>query len=421
MAPDRAPLDDPVGAFVHRIHPDDHPPGGGTPGGRDGRDTREGPASDPLPLEGLRIVVDDLVAVEGLVSGAGNPDWRRTHAPEPETAPALARLVEAGASLVGTTVVDELGLGTIGINVQEGTPRNPVAPDSVPGGSAGGAAAAVAAELADLALVADTTGGARVPASVCGLYGARITPGRVVLDGMVVRSAELDAVGILARDATTLWLSVRELLGGAPGPTGGAPIERLVLAEDVWAVADTEVVDAMLPQLQRIALRVAVEPLEQLAAGGALRAWAHAQDVLVGRGAWAAHGAWFTQVNPTTALDVKQRIDAARDLDEAAASAAAVVRDAARAAVLEVLGAHGALVVPTTPAIAPLLTDTDAELHDFRDRTAMLTCVAGLAGLPQVSVPFVQLAEYPVGLSLVGPPGSDERLVALAGAIGRPT
>src|SRR5262245_28909698 len=89
---------DPVGAFVHH-----EPLGADAPGGG--------------PLAGSRVVADDLMAVAGVVTGAGNPDWRRTHEPEPATTPALVRLLDAGAVLAGTTIVDELGLGVLGINV----------------------------------------------------------------------------------------------------------------------------------------------------------------------------------------------------------------------------------------------------------------------------------------------------------------
>ena len=141
------------------------------------------------------------------VTGAGNPDWAARQKPAATSAPAVERLLRAGATLVGKTMTDELGFSLEGENAHYGTPVNPRCPDRLPGGSSSGSAVAVAAGLADLGLGTDTGGSVRVPASFCGLYGCRPSHGRVPLEGVVPFAPSYDTVGLVARDADTCgWL-----------------------------------------------------------------------------------------------------------------------------------------------------------------------------------------------------------------------
>ena len=131
------------------------------------------------PLAGLTFAAKDLFDVAGHPTGGGNPDWAR-HNPVPTRhAWAVQRLLDAGATLIGKTITDEVSLGILGENPFDGTPVNIRAPGRVPGGSSSGSAAAVAAGLCDTALGTDTGGSVRVPASFCGLYGIRPTHGRL--------------------------------------------------------------------------------------------------------------------------------------------------------------------------------------------------------------------------------------------------
>jgi amidase len=354
--------------------------------------------------------------VPGHVTGAGNPDWARTHAPATDLAAVLDRLTAAGAALAGRTVVDELSFGLFGVNPHHGTPRNPVAPDSLPGGASSGAAAATAAGLVDFAVGLDSGGSVLVPASLCGLYGVRPTPGRVSLAGAFTVAPSFDAVGWLARDPEVLWQVTTALLGGAdPGP----PMARLVLPDDAWAGADDEVVDAMVPELQRLGLRLAMVHEPALAAEG-LDRWAAALALLQAHEAWGELGDWLTASNPTVALEVKHRLDAARDAAGHDLAGAAALRQRATDRLHGLLGPDTVVALPTTPEISPLLDAGQGELASFRSRVLALVAPAALAGLPQVTIPVVQLAEYPVGLSLIGAPGRDEAVVSVAATVARP-
>src|ERR1043166_5787866 len=155
------------------------------------------------PLRGLTFAAKDLFDVAGHPTGGGNHDWARYNRVPTRHAWAVQTLLDAGATLIGKTITDEVSLGILGENAFDGTPLNPKAPDRVPGGSSSGSASAVASGLCDTALGTDTGGSVRVPASFCGLYGIRPTHGRLDLSGMMTQDPNSDTTGWFARDAGT--------------------------------------------------------------------------------------------------------------------------------------------------------------------------------------------------------------------------
>src|SRR5438132_3268171 len=200
----------------------------------------EGRAGEPLA--GLTFAAKDLFDVAGHPTGGGNPDWARAN-PIPERhAWAVQALLDAGATLIGKTVTDEVSLGILGENPFDGTPTNPRAPGHVPGGSSSGSAAAVAAGLCDTALGTDTGGSVRVPASFCGLHGIRPTHGRLDLSGMMRQAPTSDTTGWFARDAAT-FARVSAVMLGQPLPDQ-LP-QRLVVATDAFGLADPDTAPAL--------------------------------------------------------------------------------------------------------------------------------------------------------------------------------
>ncbi|GAE29832.1 amidase family protein [Halalkalibacter hemicellulosilyticus] len=126
--------------------------------------------SEEGSLKGMTFAVKDVFAVKGIVAGAGNPDWERTHSSATEHAFVVKRVLEEGATLKGTTHTDELMFSLNGENIHYGTPLNPTSIDRIPGGSSSGSAVAVAGGEVDFALGTDTGGSVRIPASYCGVY-----------------------------------------------------------------------------------------------------------------------------------------------------------------------------------------------------------------------------------------------------------
>src|SRR5215469_4545990 len=201
------------------------------------------------PLSGLTFAAKDLFDVAGVVTGAGNHDWARTNPIPQRHAWAVQTLLDAGASLIGKTITDEVSLGILGENAFDGTPLNTAAPDRVPGGSSSGSAAAVAGGLCDTALGTDTGGSVRVPASFCGLFGIRPTHGRLNLAGMAAQAPASDTTGWFARDADT-FARVSSVMLGEPIPDE-LP-KRLLIATDAFAFADAETAAALEPLVARL-------------------------------------------------------------------------------------------------------------------------------------------------------------------------
>src|SRR4030081_2007325 len=157
-----------------------------------------------VPLAGLTFAAKDLFYVAGVPTGGGNHDWPTGRPVPTRHSWAVQTLLDAGATLIGKTITDEVSLGILGENAFDGTPLNSKAPARVPGGSSSGSAAAVVAGLCDTALGTDTGGSVRVPASFCGLYGIRPTHGRLDLAGMMQQAPTSDTTGWVARGAHPL-------------------------------------------------------------------------------------------------------------------------------------------------------------------------------------------------------------------------
>ena len=365
------------------------------------------------PLAGLSFAAKDLFDVAFHPTGGGNPDWAKAHPVPTRHAWAVQTLLDAGASLIGKTITDEVSLGILGENPFEGTPRNPRAPGHVPGGSSAGSAVAVAAGLCDAALGTDTGGSVRVPASFCGIYGIRPTHGRLNLEGMMAQAPSSDTTGWFADDATIFARVSAVMLGEAiPGqlPT------RLVVATDAFALADPETAAALEPLVGRLRALIG-ETREVAMAPPGLAAWARAQRTLQPWEAWQTFRAWIDRANPRLQFTVARNLALAAAIPASERAWAALVRAEAKGRMRQLLPPGTILCLPTTPFPAPLCGRPLPVLDPLRDRITALCAHGGLTGVPQVSVPGATVGGLPVGLSLVGGAGSDASLVAVARAL----
>lgn len=367
------------------------------------------------PLAGLRFLAKDLYDVAGHKTGAGNPVWRETHEPATVHAAAVRQLLDAGARLVGKTITDEMAYSLNGRNIHYGTPTNSAAPDRLPGGSSSGSAAAIAGNLADFALGTDTGGSVRVPASYCGIYGFRPTHGRVSLEGVHKLSASFDTVGWFARDPELLERVARVLFGKSPAPLKA---KRLLRVDDAFATADPEVATALKPLVDRATTAVGrVEGVK--ACPSALTDWLQIFRVLQGREAWLAHGSWIQRNTPGFAPDIVRNFDFASKVKVAEVEEARQGRLAIAKRLAMLLENGAVMCLPAAPAPPPLRETPDDELNGLRMRIISLTCIAGLAGLPQITIPAGTAGGGPIGFSLIGPRDSDLMVIRLAAEIAR--
>ncbi|HYC65853.1 MAG TPA: amidase [Reyranellaceae bacterium] len=365
------------------------------------------------PLAGLTFAAKDLFDVAGVPTGGGNHDWPTGRPVPTKHAWAVQTLLDAGATLIGKTITDEVSLGILGENAFDGTPLNPKAPDRVPGGSSSGSAAAVASGLCDTALGTDTGGSVRVPASFCGLYGIRPTHGRLELAGMMPQAPSSDTTGWFARDAGT-FARVSEVMLGETVPS--VLPNKLVIAVDAFGFADAGVAAALQPMVKRLAGLIGASREDVMAPQG-LSVWARAQSTLQPREALETFRDWLDRGNPRMAFSVARRLVMAAMIPDGDRDWANLMRQEARARLAHLLPADTILCLPTTPFPAPLKGQSLSVLEPLRARITCLAAQGGLAGHPQVSIPGSTVDGLPIGLSIIGPRGSDAQLVAVARAL----
>lgn len=359
-------------------------------------------------LSGLDVVVKDVFDIAGTVTGFGNPDWARLHPAATADAAVVSRLRDAGARITGKTTTVEFTFGLEGTNHWYGTPLNPAAPGRLPGGSSCGSASAVAAGRATAGLGSDTGGSVRIPASYCGLFGIRPSLGAISLLGAMPYAPSLDVPGWLCRDVQTLRRVGEELLPCGPALDGG-----LLLLREAFDNARPEVAEALGRVCERLA-SAGWNVHELGLAGHALEPLREAMADIHGREVWQSLGAWIEANAPAMAEQTAQRMRTASRVEAAMARSARSLREAFRARMQRLLGAGAVVVFPTSPCVAPPRDAAPASLDELRRQTQRVTAIAGLAGLPEVSLPVARIAGLPVGLSLAAAAGRDRALLELA-------
>lgn len=356
------------------------------------------------PLNGLTFAVKDLIDVAGTRTGGGNPDWLKAQGPAVASAPAVAALLAAGATLNGKTITDELAFGLEGVNAHYGTPVNPACPDRIPGGSSSGSAVAVAARLVDFALGTDTGGSVRVPSSFVGVFGFRPTHGAVSAAGVIPFSPSYDTVGWFARDITTLSLAGDVLLPKADV----VPIRTLRLVRDAFALADPDVSTMLRSRSETLGISDEITLFD-----GAPDEWLECYRVVQCAGIWQALGPWIRSAQPRFGEAVAPRFAEASSITPTEIARWTPIRATLAARVRAMLGDGIGLVVPTAPRVALRKNAAPSEFSDFYPRALTLTSIAGHAGLPQISVPAGRVDGCPVGLSILASSGHDRALLEI--------
>ena len=365
------------------------------------------------PLAGLTFAVKDMYDIAGERTGGGSPEWLATHAPATAHAGVVGRILKAGAIVIGKTVCDEFFFSLSGANAHYGTPANVRAWDRLPGGSSAGSAAATAAGACDLALGSDTGGSMRVPASFCGIYGIRPTHGRTDMAGAMAMAPTFDVAGWFAASPGLFRKAGAVLLEGA---SHRAPIEHVRFLRDAFHQADEPVGEALRAFVKR-ALDHLPDPGEFDIAPHGFDSWRECFRTIQGREIWSIYGDWMTANRPALGPGIAERMAYAATVTEGAASGARERLAEIRAHIRRYVRAGTVLCLPTAPCIAPKIDAPPAELDRFRARAMALTCIAGLSGLPQISIPAAAVDGCPVGLSFVGWSGADETLLDLAVAL----
>jgi allophanate hydrolase len=379
----------------------------------------EGPQG--RPLWGVPFAVKDSIDVAGLPTTAACPGYRREVA---ATAPAVQRLLDAGAVLVGKTNLDQFATGLVGTRSPYGTPRNVFDAALVPGGSSSGSAVAVAAGIVPFALGTDTAGSGRVPAAFGNIVGLKPTIGSVSARGTVPACRSIDTISVFARTVDAA-LDAQRVIAGYDG-------------------ADPYSRRAPFPHLRRgpppPGLRIAVGDVAGMCDGRIAALTANAARAL---------GAELVDVTPFLAIArllydgpwVAERSAALREVIETRPEILHPVTSAILQAGLTrrtvdafdafhrlaeakrqaetLFATYDALLLPTAP-FHPTLAEVAADPIGVNQRLGAFTNFVNLCDMAGFAVPAgLDDNGLPVGVTLLGPAWSEGRLAAIADALHR--
>ena len=374
------------------------------------------------PVEGLPVSVKDLFDLAGDVTRAGSKIL--AHAPPAKAdAPAVARLRAAGAVIVGRTNMVEFAFGTTGLNPHYGTPKNPWDRKSgrVPGGSSSGAAVAQADGMCAMALGSDTRGSIRQPAALCGVTGWKPTQRRVPREGAFPLSYSLDTVGPLA-NSVACCAAYDAILAAEPRSAFAAlPVKglRLLLPRgSLLEDLDAEVAAAFDAALKKLSAAGAV--ITELPVPAFDRqAEYYRHGGLAGAEAYAIHRRWqdrLAEYDPRIA----KRVLLGKDISAADYVDLGLMRAEYMRTVESLAAPYDAMLMPTTPCVAPPIAAVDASDEDyFRWNFRILRNVGVVNFLDgcAATLPCHAPGSAPVGLSVFGAAMSDHRVLAAAAAV----
>jgi aspartyl-tRNA(Asn)/glutamyl-tRNA(Gln) amidotransferase subunit A len=368
---------------------------------------------------GIPLSVKDLFDVEGDVTAAGSRVLRDQIAARSD-AVVVARLRAAGFVILGRTNMTEFAYSGLGLNPHYGTPANPFDRQlrRIPGGSSSGAAVSVTDGMACGAVGTDTGGSCRIPAAFCGIVGFKPTAHRVPQAGTFPLSTTLDSIGPLAPTTHCCAALDAVLAGEAQRPLETAPLAGLRFAipqSYVMNDLDTHVrgdfarACTQLSQVGANLCDVTLRELEELPHINRKGGFAAAE-------AYTLHGeqmqARIDEYDPRVA----KRILRGREQDEADYQELKQARADLIRRVDQQLAGFDAVLMPTTPIIAPTFSELDSDDAYMRLNLLALRnpSIANFLDRCAVSIPSHRAGAAPSGLMLMGAHGADRRLLAIA-------
>jgi aspartyl-tRNA(Asn)/glutamyl-tRNA(Gln) amidotransferase subunit A len=385
----------------------------------DAADRRAREGTSLGPLDGVIVSIKDLFDVAGEPTRAGSRILENA-APAAADAPVVRRLREAGAVIVGKTNMSEFAFTGVGVNPHYGTPGNPADRARVPGGSSSGAAVAVADGMCEISIGTDTGGSTRIPAALCGVIGFKPSKYRVPTEGAFPLSHTLDSVGPIARSVEDCAKADAVLAGEEASPLQPSAIEGLKLgvaaglplrdldetveAKFVTALAALKSNGASLSEVETPLFDAMVE-VNSTATIATVEAYALHRERLATRG---------------DEMDqfIRVRIEMGKAVSPADYQTMLGARAKLAQAMDELLADFDALLLPTTPIVAPTMAEVSTD-EPFRLRNRLLlrnTEIANFFDLCAISLPMTGTG-LPAGLMLFARRGEDRRLFRIAAAV----
>ena len=369
-------------------------------------------------LDGLTFAVKDNIDIAGFKTSYGSKPWLEAHPPAVCHAICIEQLLGAGAHCIGKTVSDEFTYSLDGESYFYGTPVNPKAPERIPGGSSSGSASAVACGLVDFSIGTDCAGSIRVPASICGIFGMRPTTHRISESGVLPFVPSVSTVGVFSKKLDTLEKVMHVLLRS--GQESLRSIENIYLLEDAFSIAVPEINEALQESISFLRktknIRVSTITLSEIA-GEKVDLFTcneNALRVVQSAEVWNAIGSWIEAFNPELGPRVRLGLENVKQTDRSKLNEALYFCERLFIKLSNFIKAGDLFCFPTVPVVAPLkgaLNEFDKAMNYYRP-TMAITAFAGIAHLPEISLPVAQIGGVPVGLSLAAGHRQDEFLLA---------
>ncbi|CAH9081775.1 unnamed protein product [Cuscuta epithymum] len=391
------------------------------------------PPAALLPLSGLTFAISDNIDVKGYVTGFGSPAWKRTHEAAGMTAMVVTALLKAGATCIGKTVMDELGIGVTGMNAHYGTPINPKLPSHIPGGSCSGSAVAVASKLVDFALGTDTTGCVRLPASFCGIIGFRPSHGAVSTISVLPVSQSMDTIGWFSHDPSILHKVGQTLLQLSPSETKRT--RRFLVADDLFQLSKVPtqktvyVVNRVVGKLSGYQTPLHINLGKYIASNvpslkgfhgdstsqnsgiSTLRSLSTVMSQMLRYEFKTNFEEWINEVKPKFVSDIADWVTMAITSIPESVKLLYKVRTELRDALQSLLKDDGILLIPTVADPPPKLHSKNGLSNEIGDRAFALLSIASLSGCCQATIPFGEHDKCPVSVSFIASHRSDKFLL----------
>jgi Asp-tRNA(Asn)/Glu-tRNA(Gln) amidotransferase A subunit family amidase len=385
---------------------------------------------DPGPLAGVPIGLKDLIDQTGLPNTKGGSFPVET---SKYSAAVVKRLGNAGAVIIGRTGLHEFAFGFTSENYWFGPVRNPWDTATSPGGSSGGSGAAVAAGIVPIAIGTDTGGSVRVPAAMCGVFGLKVTHGRVPLTGVYPLAPSLDTVGPLAASVGDLAAGYLAIAGDertdpwsqpvAVDPVGPPPDPksiRLGLVTQWMSPRHTKEVSKGIDTFIRAATALGIDVVEVneptlLEEDGAVRG-AFGPEVM------SVHGERFAESPEGYGPKTRVRMEEASHGTADDLLAAMQWRSAARATLGRIFEDDiDALIAPAVGGMRKVIGDENMDLDGesvfHRTLLASFTAPINQIGAPSIAAPILGTGTPPVSVQLIGPMWGESTLLSIAATL----
>jgi len=374
------------------------------------------------PIDGIPIAVKDNYLTRDYPTTACSD--AAPLEPKGMDATVVDNLRRAGATIFGKTNMHEWAYGATNATSNVGPTKNPHNPDHITGGSSGGSGAAVAAGIVSAALGSDTGGSVRIPASACGIYGFKPSYGRASRHGVLPLSWSLDAPGPMTTELEDIVHLLPYFLGADPKDRSTARAEAFKSVPDAKPAhlinlhgpgleRSSEVNFVINDTLKRSDAKVTQSSL------GDIDQYFAAWEAILHCEASAYHSKLMARNADGFSPVTRAHLEAGTQLTGVELLEAQKIRARLIQHLTKDLKGWDALVLPTLPVPAPAHGENWQELGKRRvttqDSMTWFCWIGNLAGLPCITIPVGTSEKgLPIGMMLMGRPGQDEALIAIA-------